>query len=271
MPASSAINFLTPLFVPATRPDRYFKAATSGADGVIVDLEDAVAVDEKDAARATLASSPLPLNAIVRINAYGTRWHTADVQAMKDLAIVGIMLPKVEAPEQIHSVRAVLGDMPIIALIKSALGVANVREIARHANRLAFGYIDFSADLGCSMDRDALLMARAEIVLASRLGQLPLALEGVTPSFDDAALVEDDARYAASMGFGGKLCIHPKQIPPSLAGFRPSQKDIEWATKVSHSGDGAVSVDGMMVDAPVRLRAQRILAAAKASGAAGTK
>lgn len=264
----ASINFLTPLFVPANRPDRYLKAAASGADGVIIDLEDAVAADEKDAARATLVASPLPPNSIVRINAAGTRWHAADVAAMKGIAIAGIMLPKAESAEHLLGVRAVLGKLPIVALIESAHGLAAVREIAKHADRLAFGYIDFSADVGCSMDRDALLMARAEIVLASRLGQLPAALEGVTPSFDDAALVEDDARYAAAMGFGGKLCIHPKQIAPALAGFCPASSEIEWARKIANSGDGAVSLDGMMVDAPVRLRAQRILAAAKACGAA---
>ena len=263
------ISFLAPLFVPATRPDRYFKAASSGADGIIIDLEDAVAVNEKEAARETLRTASLPPNSIVRVNAFGTRWHEADVVAMKTLDIAGIMLPKAETAGHLESVRAVLGNRPVISLIESAHGVAGVREVAAHSDRLAFGYIDFSADLGCSMDRDALLMARSEIVLASRLSQLPAPLEGVKPSFDDPALVQDDARYAAAMGFGGKLCIHPKQIAPTLAGFRPSQKDIEWATRIANSGDGAVSVDGMMVDAPVRLRAQRILAAAKACDAAG--
>lgn len=262
--ALARIGFLAPLFVPATRPDRYFKAAASGADGVIIDLEDAVAANDKDAARATLIGASLPPNSIVRVNAFGTRWHEADVVAMKGLAIAGIMLPKAETAGHLESVRAVLGDLPVISLIESAQGVASVREVAAHSERLAFGYIDFSADVGCSMERDALLMARAEIVLASRLAELPPPLEGVTPSFDDPALVEDDARYAAMMGFGGKLCIHPQQIAPTLAGFRPPQKDIDWATKIANSGDGAVSVDGMMVDAPVRLRAQRILAAARA-------
>lgn len=262
--ALSRIGFLAPLFVPANRPDRFHKAANSGADGVIIDLEDAVAPGEKNAARAALLAASIPTKSIVRINAVGTRWHDADVQAVKQLS-VGVMLPKAESADHILGLRTVLGDLPIIALIESASGLAAVREIARHADRLAFGYIDFSADLGCSMERDALLMARAEIVLASRLGQLLPALEGVTPSFDDTALVEDDARYAASMGFGGKLCIHPKQIAPTLKGFRPSDADITWANKIASSGDGAVSVDGMMVDAPVRLRAQRILAAAKAS------
>lgn len=267
-PALARISFLAPLFVPANRPERYHKAANSGADGVIIDLEDAVAPDDKDAARATLLAASIPVNSIVRINAAGTRWYDDDVQAVKKLA-VGVMLPKAENAEHVKSLRATLGDRPLIALIESAQGLAAVREVAQHADRLAFGYIDFSADLGCSMERDALLMARAEIVLASRLARILPALEGVTPSFDDAALVEDDARYAASMGFSGKLCIHPKQIAPTLKGFRPAQTDIEWATKIANSGDGAVALDGIMVDAPVRLRAQRILAAAKASDAAG--
>ena len=269
-PALARISFLAPLFVPANRPERYHKAANSGADGVIIDLEDAVAPNDKDAARGTLAAASIPVNSIVRINAVGTRWHDADVAAVKNLA-VGVMLPKAEAAERVQELRATLGDRPLIALIESAQGIANVRAIARHVDRLAFGYIDFSADLGCSMDRDALLVARAEIVLASRLAGILPPIEGVTPSFDDAALVEDDARYAAAMGFAGKLCIHPKQIPPTLKGFRPSDADIVWAQKIANSGDGAVSVDGMMVDAPVRLRAQRILAAAKASDAAGAK
>ncbi|MGL4557358.1 MAG: HpcH/HpaI aldolase/citrate lyase family protein, partial [Afipia sp.] len=163
--ALARIGFLAPLFVPATRPDRYLKAATSGADGVIIDLEDAVAANEKDAARATLAGASLPPNAIVRVNAFGTRWHEADVVAMKGLGIAGIMLPKAETAGHLESVRAVLGDLPVISLIESAHGVASVREVAAHSDRLAFGYIDFSADVGCSMERDALLMARAEIVL----------------------------------------------------------------------------------------------------------
>lgn len=267
-PALARISFLAPLFVPANRPERYHKAANSGADGVIIDLEDAVAPGDKEAARATLLAASIPVNSIVRINAAGTRWYDDDVQAVKKLA-VGVMLPKAESADHVKGLRATLGDRPLIALIESAQGLANVRAIAHHVDRLAFGYIDFSADLGCSMERDALLMARTEIVLASRLAQIVPALEGVTPSFDDAAWVEDDARYGASMGFSGKLCIHPKQIAPTLKGFRPAQADIEWATKIANSGDGAVSLDGMMVDAPVRLRAQRILAAAKASDAAG--
>lgn len=263
-----AIDFLAPLFVPGNRPDRFAKATASGADGVIVDLEDAVSPSDKDGARATIAASSLPINAVVRINAKGTRWHDDDVSAVKKMAIGSVMLPKAESGEQLKKLKAILGDLPIIALIESAEGLASVKEIATHADRLAFGYIDFSADIGCSMEKHALLVARTDIVLASRLARLPMPLEGVTPSFDNPWEIEDDARYAASLGFGGKLCIHPKQIAPVLRGMRPAQSEIEWAMRIAQSGDGAVSVDGAMVDAPVRLRAARILAAAEACDSA---
>ncbi len=271
MPSDPAVDFLAPLFVPGNRPDRFAKAAASGADGVILDLEDAVAPPDKDGARATIATSPRPPNAVVRINAHGTRWHDDDVQAVKNLGIGSVMLPKAESADQVKKLRGALGALPVIALIESAEGLANVRDIACTVDRLAFGYIDFSADLGCSMDRDALLNARAEIVLASRLANIAMPLEGVTPTFDNATEVESDARYAASFGFGGKLCIHPKQIAPVLVGFRPAQNDIDWAKKIVNSGDGAASVDGMMVDAPVRLRAARILAAAQKCDAAAAR
>ncbi len=260
------IECLAPLFVPANRPERYQKAATSGADAVIIDLEDAVAPADKEAARTMLLDASVPANALVRINAAGTRWHDGDLRAAKKLS-VAVMLPKAESVGQLQDLRAMIGDLPIVALIESAPGLAAARTIAHEADRLAFGYIDFSADIGCSMERDALLLARAEIVLASRLAHLPAPLEGVTPSFDDTALVEDDARYAAAMGFGGKLLIHPKQIAPTLHGFRPAQADIDWARNILDTGDGAVSFNGQMVDAPVRLRAQRILAAARACDA----
>lgn len=271
MTTQPAVDFLAPLFVPGNRADRFAKAAASGADGVILDLEDAVAPNDKDGARTTIASSTLPANAVVRINAQDTRWHDDDVGVVKNLRIGSVMLPKAESPEQVKKLRGALGSLPVIALIESAEGLTHVRDIARLVDRLAFGYIDFSADLGCSMERHALLHARAEIVLASRLASIAMPLEGVTPSFDDTALVEDDARYAASFGFGGKLCIHPKQIAPVLSGFRPAQSEIDWARKIANSGDGAASVDGMMVDAPVRLRAARILVAAEKCDAAGAR
>jgi citrate lyase subunit beta/citryl-CoA lyase len=126
---------------------------------------------------------------------------------------------------------------------------------------LAFGSIDFCVDIGAANDRDALLAARSAIVLASRLGDLQPPLDGVTVAIDDMALIEADARYALRLGFGGKLCVHPRQIVPVRNGFAPSADEVSWAKRILEAGaEGAVAVDGMMVDSPVRSRARQILA-----------
>ncbi|HQT61793.1 MULTISPECIES: CoA ester lyase [unclassified Acidiphilium] len=262
----SGFAAIAPLFVPADRPERYAKAAASGADAVIVDLEDAVAPARKAMARAALAEGfatlPAGVAAFVRVNAAGTAWHEDDLAAIVALPVAGIVLAKAETPAQAE--RAAMGR-GVIALIESARGMAMAREIAASpaVRRLAFGSIDYCADLGATHLREVLLPARAELVLASRLAGLAAPLDGVTPALDDAALIEDDARHAMSLGFGGKLCIHPKQIGPARAGFAPAAAEIDWARQILAAGDeGAVAVGGTMVDAPVRLRARQILARA---------
>lgn len=259
---------ITPLFVPGNRPERFTKAAASGADAIILDLEDAVAPGQKLQARAALRrQGALPENTtiFVRINARATPWYKEDLEALAGLPLAGVMLPKTEAATDIQAVSQALLNLPIIALIESAKGVAAARSIAHIPDvaRLAFGSIDFCADLGAEHTRDALLLARAELVLASRLGGLAAPLDGVTAAINDAALIEDDARYAQSLGFSGKLCIHPKQIAPARRGFMPSAEDIAWAKHIlKRAEDGAAAVDGAMVDAPVRARARQILARA---------
>jgi citrate lyase subunit beta/citryl-CoA lyase len=151
----------------------------------------------------------------------------------------------------------------IVPLIESAAGLANARMLAAAAGvvQLAFGSIDYCADLGISHTRLALLSARSELVLASRLAARAAPLDGVTTRIDDAALVEDDARHAQEIGFGGKLCIHPAQLGPARLGFAPTDAELAWAEAILASGeDGAVAVDGAMVDAPVRQRARALLA-----------
>lgn len=259
------MDAMTPLFVPADRPERYGKAAASGTDAMIIDLEDAVAPAAKSAARAALATAgPLcgSVAVFVRINAAGTAWHADDIAAVAALPAAGIMLPKAESIADIAALAAALPGMPVIALIETAAGLAAARSIARTqpVARLAFGSIDFCADMAMQHTRDALLLARAEIVLASRLAGLAAPLDGVTVSIDDASLITDDALYASMLGFGGKLCIHPRQLAPARAGFLPPPADIAWAERIVAAGDeGAASVDGMMVDAPVRARARQIL------------
>ncbi|MGI6246777.1 MAG: HpcH/HpaI aldolase/citrate lyase family protein [Pseudochelatococcus sp.] len=254
-----------PLFVPADRPDRFVKAAASGADAVILDLEDAVAADAKDAARAALAADFTDLPVIVRINAAGTSWHEADVEAVRKLPVAAVMLPKAEDPAALAAVSAGLGgDVALIALIESARGVARVREIAETPGvaRLAFGSVDFCADLGCAHLREVLLPIRLQLVLASRLAAIAAPVDGVTVQLGDPAIAHDDAAHARALGFTGKLCIHPKQIAEVKRAFAPAADEIAWARQVLASGDGAVSVDGAMVDEPVRIRARTIIAQA---------
>jgi citrate lyase subunit beta/citryl-CoA lyase len=254
------------LFVPATQPQRYAKAAAAGVDAVIVDLEDAVAPIDKDAARhqlaAALPSMTLPsMPLFVRINAVGSRWHEADLAAVLGLPVAGVMLPKAERVDDLRRLSQVLGSRDrIIALVETATGVAAARELARAAGRLAFGSIDFASDLGAAHSRDALLCARAELVFASRLAALPAPIDGITVSVDAMQEIEDDAAYAASLGYSGKLLIHPRQAAPAARGFRPARQEIEWAQRVlASAATSVVLVDGCMIDRPVRLRAEQIL------------
>src|SRR5690606_34807527 len=147
---------------------------------------------------------------------------------------------------------------PVIALIESAIGIGNAREIARAEGvaRLAFGSVDFCADLGCMHARNVLLPARFELVMASRLAGIAAPIDGVTLEMQVAEAAASDAAHARALGMGGRLCIHPSQVEPVLSAFRPTEAEIKWAQKILASGDGAVSIDGVMVDEPVRIRAR---------------
>jgi citrate lyase subunit beta/citryl-CoA lyase len=252
-----------PLFVPANRPERFEKAARSGADAVILDLEDAVPVDAKDAARSALRRDFTDLQVIVRINGAGSAAHEADLAAVVALHPAAVILPKAEDREFVEALAGAL-QCPIIALIESARGLANARQIAaeRGVARLAFGSVDFCADLGCTHNREILAPARFELVLASRLAGIAAPVDGVTVRLDDLSETSDDAAHARDMGMSGKLCIHPRQIAPVLRAFAPAEAEIYWARRVLASGDGAVLIDGAMVDEPVRIRARSILRAA---------
>ena len=248
---------IAPLFVPGCHGERFAKAANSEADAVIIDLEDSVPVAEKAMAQAALKTDFTPKPIYVRINGAGTAWHLADLEATSRLRLAGIVVPKADSA----TLRQIRTPHPIVALVETALGLATAREVAADPRvaRLAFGSVDFCSDIGCAHTQQALLVARTEIVLASRLASLAPPLDGVTLALDNAALTETDARHAAELGFGGKLCIHPKQIAPVMRGFQPDEADIAWARKIVSAADGASAVDGLMVDAPVRARARAIL------------
>ncbi|MDR5652131.1 HpcH/HpaI aldolase/citrate lyase family protein [Ruixingdingia sedimenti] len=253
-----------PLFVPANRPERFAKAAASGADAVILDLEDAVPADAKATARDALDCGFTGLPVIVRINAAGTPWHADDLAAVARLRVAAVMLPKSEDPADLARVSAAVGK-PLIALVETGRGLTNARALAAAPGvvRIAFGSVDYCADLGCAHLREVLLPARSELVLAARLAGIAAPIDGVTTRLDDPAVTHDDAAHARALGMTGKLCIHPAQIAQVKRAFAPGEAEIDWARRVLASGDGAVSVDGAMVDEPVRIRARAILAQAE--------
>lgn len=252
------------LFVPASRPERCSKAVDAAPGAVIVDLEDAVAPDQKEAARQSLQQWLSPQHpVIVRINAEGSDWFAQDLPLLAHPGVAAVMLPKSESCAAIDL--AVAAGKPLIALIETARGVARAREIAQRPGVLclAFGSIDLQVDLGIGGDNEELHAVRGELVLASRLAELRAPIDGVTTAIDDADLLRRDSERARRFGFGAKLCIHPRQLAVVNAAFAPSADEIAWARRVHEaiagSGGAAVSVDGKMVDRPVLLLATRIL------------
>jgi citrate lyase subunit beta/citryl-CoA lyase len=270
----------TLLFVPADRPERFAKAAAADPGLVVLDLEDAVAPDAKEAARENaVAWIEAGNECAVRINAAGTVWHADDLAALAPLRCA-IVLPKADI-EVLDGVVATLTEArasnpyrpeaggsrpPLIALIETAAGVLHSTAVAAATGveRLAVGTFDLAAELGVDpTDREALAGTRHALVLASAAAGLPGPIDGVTGAVDDAGLVEDDARYSKRLGFTGKLCIHPRQLVPVATAFRPTEAEQAWARKILAAitdTSGVAVVDGAMVDKPVLDRARRILA-----------
>jgi len=256
------------LFVPGNRPDRFDKALASGADAVIVDLEDAVAPDAKDAARATLAAWAAPAHPVlVRINARGTEWFEQDILLGRLPGIAGIVLPKAGSAQDVtRVVAAARRRVPVLPIIESAQGIWNVEAVARApgTRRLLFGTLDFIVDMGMPDDGDALSTFRAQLALVSRVAGLAPPVDGVMPDLQDNDRLVRETLRGKSFGFGGKLCIHPAQVKTVNDCYRPSDAELAWATRVlaavAAAGGNAVSVDGGMVDRPVVLKAERILA-----------
>jgi citrate lyase subunit beta / citryl-CoA lyase len=256
------------LFVPGNRPERFDKACAAGADAVIVDLEDAVPAAEKTEARRALANWLSPQKMVlIRINAAGSDWFDDDLALCARPGVAGIVLPKAERIEDIGLLERA-GAPLVLPLIESAQGFENARLLADCApvQRLLFGSIDFKLDLGIENDGDddaALLFFRSQLVLVSRLAGIQPPVDGVSTGFDDPQRMHDEALRARSLGFGGKLCIHPKQVAPVNRAFSPSADEVAWARSVldasAAAGGAAVALDGRMIDLPVILRARRII------------
>lgn len=265
------------LFVPATQPDRLPKALASGADLVIADWEDAVAPADKERARAALMEAVAALPAaqrvrlLVRINSDGSPWFAADLAALAQLmaqGLAGAVVPKAERAPTLQAVAQAAGPQAaLVPLVESVAGLAAADALAAapQVARLAFGHLDFQVDAGmdCAEDEQELLPVRAALVFASRRAGRAAPIDGVTVDTRNPERMARDAERARRMGFGGKLCIHPAQVPVLHAAFDPDRAAVAHALRVqqalAQAGGGVCVLDGRMVDAPVLAQAQQTL------------
>lgn len=283
-PAPDQVDAITAarsfLFVPADRPDRYAKAIATGADAIIIDLEDAVAADAKQQALEAVTSwlagqgpgesqgqgPAAATQVVVRINGTGSPWHAAEVEALRGTR-AAVMVPKAEEPSALAELSTRLPGTSILALVETPTGVLEAPDLAATEGvvRLALGNVDLATTLGVEpTSREALALARSSLVYASAAAGIAPPIDGVTTSLRDAEAVEDDLAHGRGMGLAAKLCIHPSQVEPVNAAFRPAEEDIAWAERIlAVPDDGVATLDGEMIDRPVRLRAQAIRARAR--------
>jgi citrate lyase subunit beta/citryl-CoA lyase len=257
------------LFVPGSRPERFDKALAAGADVVIIDLEDAVSPSDKDSARVAVAgwlSAEKPV--CLRINSVDSDWFAADLALCARPGVVAVMLPKAAAVSDIDTLRKA-GARRVLPLIESAQGFMNLAALSSTdgVERLAFGSIDFSVDLGIEGDDRELDYFRSQLVLASRVAGIAPPIDGVTTAIGDVDVLASETLRGKRFGFGAKLCIHPAQVAVVHASYLPQAAEVAWAERVMAAAAGsqgaAVAVDGKMVDRPVILKAERILGQAR--------
>jgi citrate lyase subunit beta/citryl-CoA lyase len=277
------------LFVPGNRAGMVAKAPRYRADAIILDLEDGVAPEAKAEARRVLGRAldegfPPHQMVFLRVNGVESGLLEQDLGEVFRPGIAGLCLPKCDSPEGVHSVDARLrvleeryalrrGSTRLLAMIESARGVINAPQVAAAHERiwgLAFGAEDFTADIGVARTREGgeLGYARAAVSVAAHAAGVE-AVDGIFADFGDASGLYADTVAARSMGYTGKMLIHPAQIAAVHAAFAPTQVEVEQARRIVDAfadaqarGLGIAVVDGAMVDLPVMVRAQRILAVA---------
>ncbi|MGP4864456.1 HpcH/HpaI aldolase/citrate lyase family protein [Psychrobacter sp. T6-5] len=264
------------LFVPATRVDRIEKAFASGADAVIVDLEDAVAKQDKAEARDALKNyyddqnekqtyEPIWL----RINKASSEEFFKDIvlcQRMPNLA--GVLLAKAERSEDIDSIHQLTG-LPVIALIESAIGLHQIDSMAKAVGLVAFsyGFLDLCNDLQVQVGTpSAEIVAnqiRYQLILTSKVHQLSPPIDTIYPDFKDGVGLSNRVNLWSQMGIAGMLCIHPKQVEIVHQALKPTDRELAFATRVieayERSGQAVFEIDGEMVDAPVITRSRQLL------------
>lgn len=261
------------LFVPATREDRFARAIATGADAVCLDLEDAVAAQDKVSARAAVArllSRPRDTRCAVgvRINPLASEWAQDDLAEIDGRADF-IMLPKADSADAITGMLEMSGKAVIWPLIETAEGLRAAWHIAaaERVEGVLFGAFDYAADIGCLVDWEPLLYARGRLAAACGRARVQL-LDAPFADYRDRAALIEATRRAKAMGFTGRACIHPDQVAAVNQVYTPEQSEIEHARRVLAAFDaaagGAAQLDGRMIDLPVALSARRVLARAGA-------
>jgi len=270
------------LFVPAVRPDFFSKLAGHAADGFVIDCEDATPAEAKAEARENVRRLAPGLAArgravFVRINGVASSWFREDVAEGLVPELAGVVVPKIDRLEHVDAVGRALGQaglssLPIVAGIETALGVAEARALVAAPGVAAayFGAEDFVSDMrGVRTERGLeVAYARARVALACRLAGVA-AIDQAVVDFRDAARFEREVRAARALGYAGKLCVHPGQVPLANAGFLPSKQEVDHASRLLEayeialaSGIAAIDFEGQMVDEPVAARARLVLSTA---------
>lgn len=277
-------KFRSMLYVPGNNPGMVQQATIYGADSVLLDLEDSVDPEEKDAAR-EIVKSLIPLLdrsqcvLTVRINNMGTDLGKLDLEAIVPLAVDAIRIPKTESVEQIQEADKLMTELEakyglskktdIHAMIETTKGVVNVFDIVRASPRikaLTFGAQDLLADMGLRrVDYNALSFAKGQVILAAKLAKIYILDTPFIDVDDDKGLFEN-ATQAKSLGFTGKAAINPRQIDIINLAFTPSCEEVEYAKKVVSAfnafkkmGTGVFAIDGKMVDKPVVAQSTNVL------------
>lgn len=264
----------TYLFVPGDRPERFAKALASGADAVVLDLEDAVLPAAKQGAREAIAAfvsaSTDATRLVVRINADDTAEFAHDLAMLSHQPAAAVMVPKSERAITLHNVRNACSSAWLLPLVESAKGVLASEALARTpgVQRLVFGTLDYALDMGLEGELATTLGLDAPaswLALSSRAAGIASPVAGVTPAIDDEALLLTEWTRARAHGFGAKLCIHPRQVAAIHRALTPSAEELAWAQRVlaaAAQAHGAVQLEGRMVDKPVIERARRLVARA---------
>ena len=243
---------------------------------MILDLEDAVAPEEKVDARRGLMTATIPRDVpvYVRVNSALTPWFEEDLGVARTLAIRGVLLPKADSAAHVErALAAIAPEQVVVPIIETAAGLWNVLDVARcpRVERLVFGALDFTLDTGIHDADGAFDAVRSRIVVASKVAGIAPPVDLVTLAIDDQDLLRRHAGRSRSFGFGGKLCIHPKQIPITNDAFRPSDEEVAWARAIldelaTRPRDAVFSHNGELVDRPVIERAKQVIETASPAG-----